>query len=181
MTPVDANRFQAVISKIDALTFAASVGGSICLAGIFVLVMLEVLSRNVFGVSISFSWDFAAYMMGGCFLLSSGNALKGGSHVRVTALFEFLPPAQVRLLSLAACTVGFLIGCALTYALGDMTYLSFVRGSTSFSVVKTPLWIPQIIMTFGAVVFALQLIAQALRALRGEHPILAAQIEEAAE
>lgn len=176
MTTTDNDRTEAVIARIDALTFAACVGGSICLAGIFILVMLEVLSRNIFGVSIPFSWDFSAYMMGGCFLLSSGNALKGGSHVRVTAMFEILPPASARLLSIAACVVGFAIACALTYALGDMAYLSFVRGSVSASVVKTPLWIPQSIMTIGSAIFTLQLVAQLLRARRGELPMSESQI-----
>lgn len=177
MTTADSGRFGAVIAKIDAVTFAACVGGSFCLAGIFVLVMLEVLSRNLFGVSIPFSWDFAAYMMGGCFLLSSGNALKGGSHVRVTALFELLPPPAARLLAIAAGVVGFAIVCVLVYAIGNMTWLSFARGSTSASVVKTPLWIPQAAMTAGAVVFGLQMVAQVLRALRGELPMSESQIE----
>lgn len=177
MTTADSGRFGAVITKIDALTFAACVGGSICLAGIFILVMVEVLSRNLFGVSIPFSWDFAAYMMGGCFLLSSGNALKGGSHVRVTALFELLPPRAARLLAIAASVVGFAIVCVLIYAIGNMAWLSWVRGSTSASVVKTPLWIPQTAMSVGAVVFGLQMVAQFLRALRGELPMSEAQIE----
>ncbi len=179
MTNAEGGRFEAVISKIDAVTFGACVGGSICLAGIFILVALEVLSRNILGTSIPFSWDFSAYMMGGCFLLSSGNALKSGSHVRVTALFDVLSPRGVVLLNLAACAVGFAIACVLTYALGNMAYLSFVRGSAAATVVKTPLWIPQGVMTVGAAVFVLQLVAQFLRALRGEMPMAHTSIEEA--
>lgn len=160
--------FQAIIDPIDRLTFMAGVAGGVCLTGIFVFIFAEIVSRNLFGSSLPFSWDYAAYLMGGCFFLASGATLKSGGHVRVTAFHDHLPRRAVLFLDLCAALVGLAIAIAIVYAVDSMAWLSFSRGSASASVVRTPLWIPQAVMALGATVFALQMFAQVLRIISGE-------------
>jgi C4-dicarboxylate transporter, DctQ subunit len=161
-------KFGAIIGPIDRLTFAAGALGGLCLVGIFAFIFAEIVSRNLFGVSLPFSWDYAAYMMGACFFLAAGATLKSGGHVRVTAIHDYLPRRGVLLLDACATVVGLLIAGAMIFAIGDMAYLSFMRGSAASSVVRTPLWIPQGVMTIGAVIFALQMLAQLLGILGGK-------------
>ncbi len=168
MSPHDSPLFHSVITRIDSLCVAGAVLGAACLAGLFLLIIAEVLARNLLGQSISFSWDIAAYCMGCCFFLSAGQTLAAGGHVRVTALKEVLPTRGAFAVECAACGAGFLVALVLLYAMGQMAWLSFVRGSTAASIVKTPLWIPQAVMAFGALVFALSLVARILRVIRGE-------------
>ncbi|KAA5607577.1 TRAP transporter small permease [Roseospira marina] len=170
---------RTLVSRIDALCTAAAVLGAACLAGLFLLILSEVLARNLLGQSLAFSWDFAAYGMGCCFFLSAANTMKNSGHVRVTVLFELLPPGPARIAEGVACVLGMLVSLALVYALGDMAWLSYVRGSTAASVVKTPLWIPQSLMTLGALVFVLALVAQFLRVLLGEGHVDRPDIEDA--
>ena len=168
MAPGQSRRFSRVIDPIDFLTSVGSTLAALCLLGIFLLVAGEILLRNLFGYSLGFSWDVAGYLMGGCFMMAAASALKSGSHVRVTAITEMLPPRAARWVELAACLVGLAISIALCVALTETAILSYQRGSTSASVVRTPLVWPQSAFAIGAALLCLQMVAQALRVLRGE-------------
>ncbi|WP_108260757.1 TRAP transporter small permease subunit [Mangrovicoccus ximenensis] len=163
-----AGRFAWFIAPADRLADIANVAAALCLLAIFGLVGAEVLARNLANTSISFSWDVAAYLMGSCFMLSCASALKSGSHVRVTGLAENLPPKAAHALDLFACFAGLAAAVMLAWAIGQMAWLSFERGSTSASVVRIPLVLPQSVLAFGAILLCLQLAAQFLRLVRGE-------------
>lgn len=168
MTPSASPRFHHVIAAIDWLTDLGSIAGALSLLGILVCIGGEIVVRNFFGTSLHFSWDLAGYLMGACFLLASAAAMKYGSHVRVTALLEIAPPGVARLLELCACALGFVICILLSWALIDMAWLSGVRGSTAATAFRAPLVYPQSALAVGAVLLALQCLAQFLRLMRGE-------------
>ncbi len=161
-------RFWRVIAFIDFLTDLGGTLGALSLLGILALVGGEILARNVFGVSLHFSWDIAGYLMGACFLLASAAAMKGGSHVRVTALLEALPPGLARILERVACIIGLCICVMLSFALVEMALLSAIRSSTAATAFRIPLVYPQSALATGAILLTLQCLAQLLRLLRGE-------------
>ncbi|MXN17752.1 TRAP transporter small permease subunit [Pseudooceanicola sp. GBMRC 2024] len=161
-------RFDFFIRPVDWLSGLANTLAALCLFGIFLLVGAEIVMRNVFLASLDFSWDVSAYLMGAAFMLSAASALKNGSHVRVTALREVLPARAALGLDAAACLVGLVIAVMLTWALGQSAWLSFLRGSTSSSVVRIPLVWPQSVLALGAGLLSLQMLAQLLRVTRGE-------------
>ncbi|SFN48904.1 TRAP-type C4-dicarboxylate transport system, small permease component [Cohaesibacter marisflavi] len=167
--PVSEDRkFSAITNPIDQISSYSCIIGGVCLVAIFALIAAEITARNFLGTSLPFSWDFAAYMMGACIFLSAGATLKAGGHVRVTALHDYLPPKGQQVLDAVACLIGLAIALVILYAVSDMAMLSLKRGSTSSSVVRTPLWIPQGFMVVGALVFTLQMFAQVLRTVGGE-------------
>lgn len=100
--------------------------------------------------------------------MTSGSALKGGSHVRVTALLEALPRAVGRMIELVACVVGLVICGYLSWALVEMAWLSGLRGSTAATSFRIPLVYPQSALATGAVILTMQCLAQILRLMRGE-------------
>ncbi|WP_119309707.1 TRAP transporter small permease subunit [Cohaesibacter haloalkalitolerans] len=168
MPESEVRKFSAITDPIDQISRIACIVGGVCLVAIFVLIASEIVARNLLGTSLPFSWDFAAYMMGGCVFLSAGATLKAGGHVRVTAIHDYLPQKGKQVLDAAACLVGLAICLVILFAVSDMAMLSFHRGSTSSSVVRTPLWIPQAVMAIGAVVLSLQMFAQLVRTIAGE-------------
>jgi TRAP-type C4-dicarboxylate transport system permease small subunit len=168
MTPSASPRFGRLIAAIDWLTDLGSVAGALSLLGILLLIGGEIAARNILGISFHFSWDLAGYLMGTCFLFASAAAMKGGSHVRVTALLEVLPPTAARALDLFACVVGLVICVTLSWALTDMAWLSGARGSTAATAFRMPLVFPQAALAIGAVILTLQCLAQILRLTRGE-------------
>lgn len=177
MTRLSSTRFRRTLAVIDGVTDVGGYIGAFSLLGILGLIAAELFSRNFLAYSLHFSWDLAGYFMGTCFLLTSGSALKGGSHVRVTALLETLPHAASRAIEFAACGVGFAICGYLTWALVDMAWLSGVRGSTAATSFRVPLVYPQSALALGAGILTMQCLAQILRLLRGEPVAVGSGIE----
>ncbi|MGN0934714.1 TRAP transporter small permease [Falsigemmobacter intermedius] len=168
MTSISSNRFRRTLAVIDGLTDAGGILSALCLLGILFLIGAEIFSRNLLSYSLHFSWDLAGYLMGGCFLLGCASAMKGGSHVRVTALIEALPGSMLRVMELASCLVGLVICAFLTWALAEMAWLSGLRGSTAATSFRVPLVWPQSVLALGAALMTLQCLGQLLRLTRGE-------------
>lgn len=157
-----------LIGVIDFLTDLGGILAAISLLGIFFLVGAEIFSRNVLAKSLHFSWDLSGYLMGVCFIVASAAALKSGSHVRVTAFLEIIPARSARIIEHAACAVGIAIAVALSIALIEAAMLSYQRGTTAATAFRVPLVYPQAALAMGAVLLALQCLAQFLRLLLGE-------------
>ena len=166
--PTSSGRFGAVIAPIDAITKVGNLIAGLCLLGILVLITAEIFSRNFVGKSLAFSWDYSAYAMGAAFMLGSADALRNGIHVRVTAVLESVPVRLSRVLEFGACLAGLAACGALAWALTEMAWLSFQRGSTSSTIMRTPLVYPQGLVALGACILTLQCFAQLLRLARGE-------------
>ncbi len=98
--------FGCIISTIDFLTGIGGYAAALSLLGILGLILAEIFTRNFLASSLHFSWDLAGYLMGACFLLGCGSAMKAGSHVRVTALIEISSPIVGRVLEIASTLVG---------------------------------------------------------------------------
>lgn len=161
-------RFAGLIRPIDRMTDWGNLAAGLCLLALFALIGAEIAVRNLAGHSLGYSWDAAAYLMGACFMLATASALKAGVHVRVTALQERLGPTGAWRLDLFAAAFGLVIAAALAWALLDMTWVSWRRGSTAASAYRIPLVWPQAAVAAGAVLLVLQALAQVLRLWRGE-------------
>lgn len=157
-----------LLRPIDRITDAANLVAALCLLGIFLLVAAEIVARNLLNHSIAFSWEVAAYLMGACFMFAAASALKDGAHVRVTGLVDTVPPRAAQALDLAAALIGLAVAAALAWALAEMAWLSFQRGSTSAGAVRIPLVWPQAALAAGAALLCLQIVAQVLRVIAGE-------------
>ena len=136
-----------------------------CLALLAVVILAEVVSNWFFNKSLEFSWEYGAFFMASAFFLGLGWTLKEGGHVRVGILAEHLPPSTAWLLDIGASAVALVIAGFLTSALFGLTWSSFVDGSRTFTATATPLMIPQAVITLGAAILALQLLARLIRLL----------------
>ncbi|WP_083191526.1 TRAP transporter small permease subunit [Salipiger sp. CCB-MM3] len=170
-------RLGALIAPIDAVTRAGNLIAGLALLAILVMITAEIVSRNLFGRSLPFSWDYSAYAMGTAFMMGAADALRRGAHVRVTAVLESVPRPLSRVIEFGACLAGLAACAALAWALSEMAWLSFQRGSTSSTVMRTPLVWPQSLVALGAIILTLQCAAQLLRLSRGERLAEGAAIE----
>ena len=157
-----------VLENIDRLSQAAAVVAAACLALLAIVILAEVVAIWLFNKSLEFSWEYGAFFMAGAFFLGLGWTLDQGGHVRVGILAEHLPPKIAHLLDLSATIVGLLIAAFLTFALGGLTWSSFIDGSRTFTATATPLVIPQVVITLGALIMTLQLVARLIRLLLGD-------------
>ena len=139
------------------------------------LMLAEVVARNVFVQSLTFSWEFSGYLMGATFFFGAAYTLRSGGHVRVSLLAESLPPAAARVLDMAATLLGIAVTLFILYALADLTLTSFKRGILSFTPTQTPLIFPQGVLAVGGLILSLQMLARLIRLFRHESPDLEAE------
>jgi TRAP-type C4-dicarboxylate transport system permease small subunit len=157
-----------VLDAIDDLSMWGAWASALCIVAILGLIVAEVAARNLLNVSLYFSWEFSAYLMGAAFMLGAGYALRAGAQIRVNVLLENVPKPVARFFDLFSTVCGIAIGIYFTWALGEMTWLSYVRESRSPEKSELLRWIPQFPLALGALLLTLQTAARLGRLLRGE-------------
>ena len=162
------DRIGSTLDAVDRLSLWGAWASAFCIISILGLIVAEVAARNLLNISLYFAWEFSAYLMGSAFLLGAGYALRAGAQIRVNVLLENVPRPVSRLFDMVATACGMAIAIYLAYALADLTWFSFIRGSRSPEKSELLRWIPQFPMFVGALLFALQMAARLARLLRGE-------------
>lgn len=129
--------------------YAAGWGFILCAA----FITFDVLARRFLGFSSQSTTELTGYALAFGISWALAHALTCRAHVRIDVLINFLPPKiryPMHLLSLAALAV--FIGFVAKGA-WELVDESLLFGATDISVLRTPLWIPQGLWTFGIVVF----------------------------
>ncbi len=157
------NSIQYILKVLDRVCLWSAYLAAILLSGLLLLGTAEIIMRNIFSTSISFSVEYSGYLVAGVLLLGSGEALRDGTHVRVKLLEEFLSgnvQAVIKLLAgmLSLVVVGYWGFAAIRFA-----FDTFTAGTVSYFPSQTPLWIPQVLVASGPVVFMCGLAAKSLR------------------
>lgn len=112
------------------------------------------------------TWEYSAYLMGAAFMLGTGQAMRVGAHIRMTALVERLGPDRQRVLDIVASCAGIVAAGIMSWALISFAWRAAIRGQTSESFV--PLWIPLGAMAIGLIILTLQIVARLLRLIINE-------------
>ncbi len=166
---------------VELAGHAAAVLAALCLATIAVLVVAEVVARDVGGQSLNLTWEVSGYLMGAVFLLGAAHALAEGAHVR-TGLNTIIPSPGVRRGLEALCfTIGLIVVGYAARALWLLALQSLDRGVTSWSALRVPLWVPQGVLALGATLFAAAFAGGLARLAAGEDAMRQPPPAEAAE
>lgn len=137
---------------LDALYRVAGALAALSLLGVFVIIVAQMIARWS-GVSLRGSTDYAGYLMAASSFLAFAAALNRGSHIRVTMIHEMIP-ALGRPLEIWALGLGCAISGYIAWYACKAVYWSWKLGDLSQGLDATPLWIPQLSMAVGAVLFA---------------------------
>ncbi|QDL94924.1 TRAP transporter small permease (plasmid) [Paroceanicella profunda] len=156
------------LSFTDITSRAAEALAVLLLFAFCLLMLAEVFSRGFLATSLPFSWEYAAFAMGGTFLLGLGPALRHGTQVRVSLVLDRGGPRWRRGLDLAATAAALGLGVLVFLALFSVFQTSLARGLRAASYMATPLAVPQFIALLGAGQFVLALAARLLRLMLGE-------------
>ncbi len=153
-----------------------------CLAMVaaFVAVGLGVVARET-------GWDlqgldaYAGYAIAAALFLALPGTFKRGEHIRVTLLLDHAPPRLRSALEWWSLAVGFALAVFMAFYSVRLVWISRETHDVSQAMDATPLWIPQLAMALGCIVFALALLDALVARARGaaffEHAGDAARIE----
>ncbi|HZI84750.1 MAG TPA: TRAP transporter small permease [Casimicrobiaceae bacterium] len=151
---------------LDSLYNAAAYLAALLLVGTLAMVLLGVFGR-LFGFQVRGTDAYAGYCMAGAGFLALAHTLTRGEHIRVSLILEHSGPRVRRALerwSLGAATV--LAGVFAYYSV-RLAWQSYTLHDISTGNDAMPLWIPQLAMAAGVVVFAIAFVDQFILELAG--------------
>jgi TRAP-type mannitol/chloroaromatic compound transport system permease small subunit len=157
-----------VLAAIDRLSRLGCYAACACVAAATLLVLAEIAARKVFGTSLDFAWEYAAYLSAMAFLLGAGQALATGAHVRVQLVLDMLPARGARALDTIAGAGTLAIAAYLAWAVGKLAWHSYLDGTRSFLPSNSLLYPFQVAFALGAALLVLQAAARVVRLVRGE-------------
>lgn len=138
---------------LDRLYLAGGYLAAICLVGILVVIVLQMAARWLL-ITFPGSSEYAGYLMAASSFFAFAYAMNASAHIRVTLFIKAL--GKYRYWGEIWC---FAIGAIATtyiawYAI-DMVYWSIKFGDISQGRDATPIWIVQLPVVVGSVLFAI--------------------------
>lgn len=154
---------------LDRIYTAAGVCAGICIVLIAVMILAQIVGRW-FGVIIPSTEDFSGYLLAAASFLALAYTFRQGGHIRVTLLIHLLPSALQHKLTCVVLFIFTLITGFGAYHLCYLVYESWVFNELSQGYIAIPIWIPQLPMALGAVLFFMALVDDLLGSLLGHRP-----------
>src|SRR5690606_31352257 len=85
---------------------------------------------------------------------------------RIDIIFNVVPPFVARWLDLFGTTLSFLFAAYLMYSGAYLAYESWFFGEMTMTMLRLPLWIPQLILPIGGFLLAVRLLQRLFYLLR---------------
>jgi TRAP-type C4-dicarboxylate transport system permease small subunit len=162
------SRLAEMLFRVSAaISLAAGWVAALIMVGMTGLILTEIVLRSFFARSTHIVEEYVGYGLMTMIFLGLGHSLERGNLIRVDLVVDRLPHGARRALEVAIA----LVALAVVGFVAQYVWISMARklelGTVSMTTAATPLWIPEAIVITGLAVFALQLVAYALRLLTG--------------
>ena len=154
---------------LDALYGASGVAAAICLAGICVLMLAQAAARE-FGLLIRGADDITGWLCAASAFLALGHTFRKGELIRVGLWIERLAPAARRRAEIVALSAGVLCTGYMTWAITRFVFESWKFNEVAQGLIKIPIWIPQLSLVLGALIFLIAVLDEWVCVVRGEKP-----------
>lgn len=139
---------------LDAIYTGAAAVAGLLMVGLLAMVLLSIAGRQ-WGFHLPGTDAYAGYFMAGAGFLALAHTLKKGEHIRVTLLTSALRGRARRVLEIWALGAATALAGLLAFYSCRLVWQSIQFNDISTGNDATPLWIPQLSMALGTLVFAL--------------------------
>ena len=139
----------------------------------FVIVMLSILARQVTFINIQGLDAYAGYAIAATLFFALPTALMHGDHIRVTLVLDRLGQRARAGFEWGALIAALGLAVYLAWFAMRAVWLSYITHDVSPAADATPLWIPQLCMAIGCVVFALAFLDAIVARWRGREWFIA--------
>ena len=154
---------------LDTLYLVSGILGASFLVLIGVIMLLQMIARAA-GFQIRGADDLTAWSVAATAMLSLAYAFRHGAHIRVTILIGSCK-GKVRKYNDTICLmVAAVMASILTYASIRLTYDSWQYHEIAHGLLKIPLWIPQLSMSVGAVIFFIAIVDDLIEVICDREP-----------
>src|SRR5690606_10184475 len=139
----------------------------ISMIGVLVMVLITILSR-FFGIAVAGTDSYAGYAMAGAGFLALATTLKHGEHIRVTLVVGSLKGKAYKVVEVCALVIATLLSAFLAFYSARLVWESWEINDISMGLDATPLWIPQLLMAVGTLVFFIAFFDELVLELQGK-------------
>ncbi|HZD52369.1 MAG TPA: TRAP transporter large permease subunit, partial [Woeseiaceae bacterium] len=147
-------------SAINALSrFMGGLAAALVFA-MLSMICYDVLMRYVFNSPTIWATEISTYVLVAIALLGTAYAHLLDAHIRVDLLLNALSEPRRRTLLLVAAWIGFIFVAFAAWQSAVMTWENYVSGTRTFSLLYTPIYLPQIPIVVGFGAFALAILVE---------------------
>lgn len=151
------------INIIDRLSLGGAWLSGLFMLLIVLLIAMEIVLRSLFNTSTLISDEYSAYLFVGVVLSGLAFTLKEDAHIRITLLTSVIGKKGSNVLDIAATITAMAILSFALYYSGIMVFESWQLGMRADSISETPIYLSQMIIPLGLLLFNLQLGARILK------------------
>ena len=154
---------------LDRLYAASGALAAVCLASIFVLMLAQAFGREA-GVLIRGAEDIVAWLCAAAAFLAVGHTFRHGELVRVGLWLDMLASrgrllAEIFSLGTTAVFVAYML-----WAVSHFVYESWQFNEVAQGLIRVPIWIPQMSLVLGVLIFFIAVVDELILVLRKEKP-----------
>lgn len=145
-----------LIARLEELNkWFARIGGAILLIAA-IITTYDVICRFALNKPTDWALEVSQYCLLYGTMLGAAYAFKDDLYIRVDVITNLLPENKQRFLRLLGDILAFLLFALLAWYSGRYTFFCFSKGWTQNTALRTPMWIPLIIIPIGSVIVSLQ-------------------------
>ena len=138
------------------------------LSGALVLIMMisigyDVVMRHIFNKPTIWADELSCYLLVGISFLGAAYALNTDGHVHIEAVVRKLPPKTSNVLELITDILSVIFLIIFTWQAYRLVINSYVYVRIAPTLMRTPLYIPQLLLAVGLTWFCVQMIAHILK------------------
>ncbi|NYT77338.1 TRAP transporter small permease subunit [Alcaligenaceae bacterium] len=154
---------------LDRLYLVSGGLAAVFMVALLVAILMLIVTRQI-GVHISGLDAYAGYFMAAAGFLALAHTFSRGEHIRVTLLLSALPAKGRLRLDIFALLVACAITANLAWFSCKLVLDSYAFNDISTGDDATPLWIPQVAMAVGTIIFFIAILDETIRRCKGIPP-----------
>lgn len=154
---------------LDRLYAASGALAAACLAAICAVMLLQSLGREA-GILFRGADDITAWLTAGCAFLALGHTFRHGELVRVGFWIDRMEGRSRRRAELAALTCALLVVGYMLWAVTKFVFESWKFNEVAQGLIKLPIWLPQLTLVIGVLIFFIAIMDEWISVARGRKP-----------
>ena len=154
---------------LDRLYFWSGALAAVCVAAICALMLAQAAGREA-GILIRGADDIVSWLCAAAAFLALGHTFRHGELVRVGLFLDLLPirvryAMEIFSLGVATLFVGYML-----WSVTRFVYESWKFNEVAQGLIKLPIWIPQMSLVIGVLVFMVAVVDELVTVLKKEKP-----------
>jgi len=151
-------------SLLDKLYLSSGILSGLCMIAICVIILARVIGRWL-GIEVPSSDDFAGFLLAASSFLGLAYTFRHGGHIRVSLFTSRLSKSMHRYVDSIVLILGASLIIYLTWHISYLVYESHLFEEVSSGYIAIDLWIVQLPLAIGMVIFAIACIDQCIATL----------------